>query len=49
MMTIKVCDNIHFRSFVMAWRDEVEVLEPKTLMNQICEIAESLVDIYHRK
>jgi predicted DNA-binding transcriptional regulator YafY len=46
IMTLKVRDDIHFRNLIMAWADEVEVIEPETLRTQIRGIAKSLLKIY---
>lgn len=46
IMTLKVRDSIHFRNWIMGWGDSVEVLEPKSLRNQIREIIKSLQNIY---
>jgi predicted DNA-binding transcriptional regulator YafY len=42
MLTLRVRDNIDFRSWILGWRDNVEVVEPKILRNQISNIASSI-------
>jgi predicted DNA-binding transcriptional regulator YafY/transposase-like protein len=47
IMTIKVRDTIQFFGWILAWRDKVEVLEPVSMRNEICELARLLLDKYH--
>jgi predicted DNA-binding transcriptional regulator YafY len=46
IMSLKVRDYIHIRSWIMKWGDEVEVIEPETLRNQIRDTAQSILNIY---
>jgi predicted DNA-binding transcriptional regulator YafY len=46
IMSLKVRDYIHIRSWIMKWGDEVEVIEPETLRNQIRDTAQSISNIY---
>lgn len=46
IMTVKVRNSIHFRSWVLMWGNEVEILEPEILRHQIGKVAQSLVEIY---
>jgi predicted DNA-binding transcriptional regulator YafY len=48
IITLKVRDSYRFCSWIMAWGNLVEVLEPEELRDKICEVAQSLVDIYKR-
>jgi predicted DNA-binding transcriptional regulator YafY len=49
IMTIKVRDVTYFRAFILGWGDDVEVLEPETLREQIKSIIYSLENIYTRR
>jgi predicted DNA-binding transcriptional regulator YafY len=49
IMTLRVSNNYDFRSWVLGWGDEVEVLEPETLRNQIIQINKSALDMYTGK
>ena len=46
IMTFTVRNSIHFRAWVLMWGNEVEVLEPEILRNQIGKVAQSLVEVY---
>jgi predicted DNA-binding transcriptional regulator YafY/transposase-like protein len=46
IMTLKVRDNIHFRNWIMGWADEVEVIEPESMKDQIRQVAKALVNKY---
>lgn len=46
IIALKVRNDINFRSWVLRWGNDVEVLKPETLRNQISEIAQSLVGMY---
>jgi predicted DNA-binding transcriptional regulator YafY len=46
IMTLKVRDRIHFCNWIIGWADEVEVLEPESLKNQIREVARALLNKY---
>jgi predicted DNA-binding transcriptional regulator YafY len=48
IMSLKVRDYIHIRSWIMKWGDDVEVIEPETLRNQIRDTAQSISNIYPR-
>lgn len=49
IMTFKVRDITYFRAFILGWGDEVEVLEPETLREQIKNIIHSLEYIYSKR
>ena len=48
-MTLEVRDTMYFRAWVLGWGDNMEVLEPETLRNEITQFATSLVNLYTRK
>ncbi|MDD5492693.1 MAG: WYL domain-containing protein, partial [bacterium] len=47
--TLKVRDSINFRNWIIGWGDQMEVLAPQKLRNQIYDLAKSLVNIYSYK
>jgi len=49
MLTLKVRNNLGFRSWILGWRDNVEVVKPKVLRNQISNVAKAIVEKYHPK
>lgn len=49
IMTLRVNNTYDFRSWILGWGDEVEVLEPETLRNQIIQINKSALDMYTGK
>jgi predicted DNA-binding transcriptional regulator YafY len=49
VMTFKIRDATYFRAFILGFGDDVEVLEPETLREQIKSLVFSLQDIYTRK
>jgi predicted DNA-binding transcriptional regulator YafY len=46
IMTLKVRDTIQFFGWILAWRDKVEVLEPKNMREEICRLAEYFLNKY---
>ena len=48
IVTLRVYNNFGFRSWILGWLDYVEVIEPKTLRDQIIKRAQSILDIYSR-
>jgi predicted DNA-binding transcriptional regulator YafY len=46
MVTLRVVITHDFRSWVLGWGDEVEVIEPEKLRNEIIKINESVRNIY---
>jgi predicted DNA-binding transcriptional regulator YafY len=46
ILTLKVRDTIQFFGWILAWRGKVEVLEPESMRNEICLLAESLLHRY---
>jgi predicted DNA-binding transcriptional regulator YafY len=46
MVTLRVVITHDFRSWVRGWGDEVEVIEPKKLRNEIIKINESVHRVY---
>jgi predicted DNA-binding transcriptional regulator YafY len=46
IMTLKVRDTIQFFGWILAWRDKVEVLEPKTMRDEICQLAKYFLNKY---
>jgi predicted DNA-binding transcriptional regulator YafY/transposase len=46
IMTLKVRNTLSFRTWIMRWETEVEVLEPKALRNQIGMTVHSLANTY---
>ena len=44
--TFKVRKASSFRSWVLSWGNEVEVLEPKTFREQINNLAKSIIQVY---
>ena len=46
IMTAKVAINNDFRSWVLGWGDEVEVIEPEKLRNEIINMNESVRSMY---
>lgn len=46
IMTLKVRDTIQFLGWILAWRDKVEVLEPKTMRDEICQLAKYFLNKY---
>lgn len=44
MLTLQVRNNIDFSSWILGWRNNVEVVEPKVLRNQIASIASSIAE-----
>jgi predicted DNA-binding transcriptional regulator YafY len=49
VMTFKIRDVTYFRAFILGFGDDVEVLEPETLREQMKNIVFSLKDIYSQK
>jgi predicted DNA-binding transcriptional regulator YafY/transposase-like protein len=49
IMTLEVRDTLYFRAWVLGWGDNMEVLEPETLRNEITQFATSMVNLYTRK
>jgi predicted DNA-binding transcriptional regulator YafY len=49
IMTFKVRDAAYFRAFILGFGDDVEVLEPESLRQQIISMVLSLKKIYSRK
>jgi predicted DNA-binding transcriptional regulator YafY len=46
IMMLKLRNTLSFRTWIMRWEKEVEVLEPEGLRTQITNMALSLIDIY---
>jgi hypothetical protein len=46
IMTLRVRNTFSFRTWIMRWEKEVEVLAPRALRNEIGNIARSLADVY---
>jgi predicted DNA-binding transcriptional regulator YafY len=46
IVTYQVRDSIEFRSWILGWGSEVEVLEPKTFRDEITNIIKALSEIY---
>jgi predicted DNA-binding transcriptional regulator YafY len=46
IMTLKVRSTYSFRTWIMRWEKEVEVLAPRALRNEIGSIVRSLADVY---
>jgi predicted DNA-binding transcriptional regulator YafY len=49
LMTLEVRDTMYFRAWLLGWGDNMEVLEPESLRNEITQFAKSLVNLYTRK
>ncbi len=49
IMSFKVRDVAYFRAFILGFGDDVEVLEPETLREQIKSMVFSLKEIYSRR
>jgi predicted DNA-binding transcriptional regulator YafY len=49
LMTLKVRDFTYFRNLILIWGNQIEVLEPDRIRNQMQDFAKSLVDIYSRE
>jgi predicted DNA-binding transcriptional regulator YafY len=49
LMTLEVRDTMYFRAWLLGWGDNMEVLEPETLRNEITQFATSLVNLYTRR
>lgn len=49
IMTLRVVITFDFRSWVLGWGDEVEVIEPEKLRNEIIQINESVRNMYAYK
>jgi proteasome accessory factor B len=49
IVTLKVKDNADFRSWVLGWGDEVEVLEPETLRNYVIKVIKSAYNTYQQQ
>lgn len=49
IMTLKVRNSIYFRAWIFGWADDMEVIEPETLRNQIASLSLSLAGIYYGK
>ena len=49
IMTLRVSITVDFRSWVLGWGDEVEVIEPEKLRNEIIKINESSLNMYADK
>jgi predicted DNA-binding transcriptional regulator YafY len=49
VMTFKIRDVAYFRAFILGFGDDVEVLEPETLREQMKSLVSSLNKIYSRK
>jgi predicted DNA-binding transcriptional regulator YafY len=49
IMKLKIRDNIHFRSWILGWGDQVELLAPQRLRDQINDLGKSLVSTYSHK
>ena len=48
IMSFKVRDVAYFRAFILGFGDDVEVLEPETLREQIKSLVFSLIEIYSK-
>lgn len=48
-MTLKVRNTIDFRSWILGWGSDVEVLEPEVLPKSVILIYRKLQDIYFPK
>jgi predicted DNA-binding transcriptional regulator YafY len=46
IITLKVGDTLRFFNWILGWKDGVEVLEPDTFRNKLCEFAQSILDTY---
>lgn len=46
VMTLKTRNTLSFRTWIMRWEKEVEVLEPRSLRDQIAKMVRSLAAIY---
>lgn len=46
VVKLKVRDMLHFRNWLIGWGDQIEVIAPQELRDQIKNLANSLVNIY---
>jgi predicted DNA-binding transcriptional regulator YafY len=49
IMTLNVQNTLDFRSWILGKQEDVEVLEPVSLRNQIIEAGKAIIEIYKRK
>jgi predicted DNA-binding transcriptional regulator YafY len=49
IMTLRVRNSIHFRTWLLGLGGNVTVIKPKTLRNQIIENAKSILEIYEQE
>ena len=46
IMKLTVANTVELQSWILGWRDKVEVLQPPALRQQIAEIAKAITEIY---
>ena len=46
IMQFEVCGLLELQSWILQWGNQVEVLEPAILREDICEIARQIADKY---
>jgi predicted DNA-binding transcriptional regulator YafY len=49
IVTLRVNNNADFRSWILGWGDEVEVIQPEALRNYVIRINKSTCELYHQK
>jgi Predicted transcriptional regulator len=49
IMTIGVSDTMELHSWILGWREKVEVLEPEELREEVMKTAKEMVKIYQKK
>jgi len=48
IVTFRVADTVDLYSWIMGWGEQVEVLEPKELREEVAETAENMVKLYEK-
>lgn len=48
IMRLKVTDTVELYSWILGWREKVEVLEPDELREEIIETAKAMLDVYKK-
>lgn len=49
IMTLRVRNTVDFRAWILGWGDNVEVLAPEVMRNQIIKTGKSILKVYHRR
>jgi predicted DNA-binding transcriptional regulator YafY len=49
IVTLTVLDTVELHSWILSWGENVEVLEPVELREEIAETARAMLDVYEEK